>query len=209
MRANELTSERREVFTAFNWRTVHEDAWCARCGRVGRNVLRLPIATTDGRRDASGRDSSGQATWQIRAQLSDGHSECPQQGNDPVGGHESTVGAAAARAVHRRCLGVRQAGDLPGDLCRGWHRLRRWRRSERNSGRKVIGWSWGLVTGPTGGDRRMDARDLRSIGGLTMNRSTLVRKVVWFAVLLLPILALAQTATQSAPKVVVGKQLSA
>ena len=54
----------------------------------------------------------------------------------------------------------------------------------------------------------MDASDLRSIGGLTMNRSTLVRKVVWFAVLLLPILALAQTATQSAPKVVVGKQLS-
>ena len=42
-----------------------------------------------------------------------------------------------------------------------------------------------------------------------MNRSTLVRKVVWFAVLLLPILAIAQTATQSAPKVVVGKQLSA
>ena len=46
-----------------------------------------------------------------------------------------------------------------------------------------------------------------------MNQSTDMRKVGWFAVLLLlsgvGILAIAQTATQSAPKVVVGKQLTA
>ena len=46
-----------------------------------------------------------------------------------------------------------------------------------------------------------------------MNQSTDMRKVGWFAVLLLlpglGVLAIAQTAAQSAPKVVVGKQLSA
>src|SRR5215469_15818310 len=47
---------------------------------------------------------------------------------------------------------------------------------------------------------------------MSMNRSTDLRRVGWLAALLLPglgILAIAQTATQSAPKVVVGKQLSA